>query len=121
MEKTVELTYIIKEKMSETRENSFDGGRGLFGSEAPRRCDNCEKFREEKGLGDFICRHMRGYKEAPLHIRRCSDCELWRSEKGITSNFWCKHNKFYKKSGIRAKDGSVLGMSINYFLINIPK
>ncbi len=90
--------------MTDTRGNSFDGyvsaadgGRGLSSPGGPRRCDNCEKFREEKGLGDFICRHMRDYKEAPPHIKRCSDCGLWRSEKGITSDFWCKHNKFYKK------------------------
>ena len=41
----------------------------LFGAEGVQRCDNCERFREEKGLGDFVCRHVRGYKEAPSHIR----------------------------------------------------
>ncbi len=95
--------------MTETRENSFNGyvsaangGRGLFGSGGSCQCDNCEKFKE-KGLGDFICRHMRGYKEAPCRIKRCSDCESWRSEKGITSDFWCKHNKFCKKEWDQSK------------------
>ncbi len=82
--------------MTETLKSNYDGYASatdrckvLFGSEV--------LFRKEKGLGDFICHHMRGYKEAPCHIKRCFDCEMWRSEKGITSDFWCKHNKFYKK------------------------
>ncbi len=85
------------------RETSFDGyvstaggGRGMSEFKGPRRCDNCEKFRKEKGLGDFICRHMRGYKEASAHVRRCPSCNDWRKSEGISKNFWCKHNKFYK-------------------------
>ncbi len=34
------------------------------------QCKNCDHWCEEKGIGDFICRHIRGYKEAPAHIRR---------------------------------------------------
>ena len=65
-------------------------------AEGVQRCDNCERFREDKGLGDFVCCHVRGYKEAPSHIKRCFDCECWRSDNEITSDFWCKHNKFHK-------------------------
>ncbi len=97
--------FIVKEEtMTEKRENSFDGyipaadgGRGLFVSEGPRRCDNCERWREKEGLGDFICRHMRGYKEAPANIRRCFGCNEWRKENNIEGNFWCKHNKYKKR------------------------
>ncbi len=74
-----------------------DRCKNLFGAEGVRRCDNCERFRKEKGLGNFVCRHVRGYKEAPSHIKRCFDCEYWRSDNGITSDFWCKHNKCQKE------------------------
>ena len=83
--------------MAEIKENSTNVCKELFGSERPRQCNNCEKFKKDKGLGDFICRHMRGYKEAPPDVRRCFDCEVWRAANGITSNFWCKHNKYLKK------------------------
>ena len=61
-----------------------------------RRCKNCDHWREENGLGDFICRNIRGYKEAPVHIRRCDNCNEWKKEKGIGGDFWCKHNKHHK-------------------------
>ena len=89
--------------MSDNRETSFDryvsasdGGRGMFEFGGPRRCKRCEKFREKMGYDDFICRHMRGYKEAPDHIGRCVSCDDWKKSQGIKKNFWCKHNKFYK-------------------------
>ncbi len=53
-----------------------------------RRCKNCDHWREENGLGDFICRNIRGYKEAPVHIRRCDNCNEWKKEKGIGGDFW---------------------------------
>ncbi len=62
-----------------------------------RRCKNCEKLRKDKGFGDFICKHMRGYKEAPAHIRRCDNCNKWKKSQGIPGDFWCKHNKSLKK------------------------
>ena len=58
-----------------------------------RRCKNCERYREEKGYGDFICRHIRGYREAPAHVRRCSGCDEWKKSQGFSGNFWCRHNK----------------------------
>ena len=90
--------------MTETRENSFDGyvsaadgGRGMFGPGKSRRCKNCEKFKKRESYIDFICRHMRGYKEAPAHVRRCYSCNMWKKSDGIPGNFWCKHNKLYKE------------------------
>ncbi len=77
--------------------SAADGGRGLFGPGRSRRCNNCEKFRKDEGFGDFICKHMRGYKEAPAHVRRCYDCDEWKKSEGIPGNFWCKHNKSLKK------------------------
>ena len=62
-----------------------------------RRCKNCERFRKEKGYGDFICKHIRGYAEAPAKVRRCYGCNVWKKERGIKGNFWCKHNKFRKE------------------------
>jgi hypothetical protein len=62
-----------------------------------RRCKSCEKFREEKNYGDFICKHIKGYAEAPANVRRCYDCDRWRKEKDIKGNFWCKHNKYRKE------------------------
>ncbi len=102
--------YNKRETMSERVSNNYgeqmlctDRCKSLFGSEGVCRCDNCEKFRKDKGLGDFICRHIRGYKEAPTYIRRCSDCEAWRLEKGLTSNFWCKHSMFQKEDWDRSQ------------------
>ncbi len=90
--------------MTEIRENSFDGyvsaadgGRGLLNPKGPRRCKNCERYRKDKGFGDFICQHMRGYKEAPAHVRRCPDCDYWKKSQGISKNFWCIHNKYFKE------------------------
>ncbi len=61
--------------MSETSFDGYisaaNGGRGLAEPKDPRRCDNCDSWREKEGLGDFICRHMRGYKEAPANVKRC--------------------------------------------------
>ena len=62
-----------------------------------RRCKSCEKFRKEKNYGDFICKHIKGYAEAPANVRRCYDCDRWRKEKNIEGNFWCKHNKCRKE------------------------
>ncbi len=62
-----------------------------------RRCKNCERFRKEKGYGDFICKHIRGYAEAPAKVRRCYGCNVWKREKGIKGDFWCKHNKLRKE------------------------
>ncbi len=80
-----------------------DRCKNLPGAEGVRRCDNCERFREGRGLGDFVCHHVRGYKEAPSHIKRCFDCECWRSDNGITSDFWCKHNKCQKEDWDRGQ------------------
>ena len=63
-----------------------------------RRCKNCNVWRKEKGIGaDFICKHIRGYAEAPAKVRRCHSCNVWKKERGIKGDFWCKHNKFKKK------------------------
>ena len=62
-----------------------------------RRCESCEKFRKERDYGDFICKHIKGYAEAPAHVRRCYDCDRWRNEKNIEGDFWCKHNKCRKE------------------------
>ncbi len=90
----------MAEKISNYNEEqmlNIDRCKSLFGSNGARRCDNCERFRKDRGLGDFICRHVRGYKEAPPHIKRCTECEGWRLNNGIGSDFWCKHNKCQKK------------------------
>ncbi len=47
------------------------------------RCDNCERWRKKEGLGDFICRHMRGYKEAPAYVKRCDNCDSWKEDNFI--------------------------------------
>ncbi len=85
-------------------ETSFDGyisaangGRGLIELKGPRRCDNCERWREREGLGDFICKHMTGYKEAPAKTKRCYDCNEWKTNNFIKGDFWCKHNKYLKR------------------------
>ena len=62
-----------------------------------RRCKSCEKFRKERDYGDFICKHIKGYAEAPACVRRCYDCDRWRNEKNIEGNFWCRHNKRRKE------------------------
>ncbi len=62
-----------------------------------RRCESCEKFRKERDYGDFICKHIKGYAEAPAHVRRCYDCDRWRNEKNIEGDFWCRHNKRRKE------------------------
>ncbi len=61
-----------------------------------RRCKNCERYRKEKGYGDFICKHIKGYREAPAHVRRCDNCDKWKKEEGIKGDFWCRHNKCRK-------------------------
>ena len=58
-----------------------------------RRCENCDRWRRENGLGDFICRHIKGFKEAPAHVRRCDTCDKWKKSRRILGEFWCKHNK----------------------------
>ncbi len=62
-----------------------------------RRCKNCERFREERGYGNFICKHTKGYAEDPAHVRRCHDCNRWKKEKRIEGDFWCRHNKRRKE------------------------
>ena len=49
----------------------------------PRRCINCENWRKKKLAGDFVCVHIRGYKEAPAITKRCNGCEKWKKEKNI--------------------------------------
>ena len=62
-----------------------------------RRCKSCEKFREEKNYGDFICKHIKGFAEAPASVKRCQNCDRWKKEKGIEGDFWCKHKKHNKE------------------------
>ena len=90
--------------MTEIRENSFDGyvsaadgGRGMLIHKCPRRCKKCERFRKRMDYDDFICRHMRGYKEAPAHVRRCPSCDDWKKSQGISKNSWCVHNIYLKE------------------------
>ena len=67
----------------------------MFGDNK-RRCKGCDKFKKEKGYGDFICKHVKGFREAPAHMRRCASCNAWKREKGIEGDFWCKHRKHDK-------------------------
>ncbi len=73
------------------RETCFDGYTksciSIRSSYNERRCEWCEKWRKRDGLGDFICKHRKGFKEAPSHIRRCYDCESWREKKRYTKRF----------------------------------
>ena len=62
-----------------------------------RRCKSCEKLKKDKGYGDFICKHMKGYREAPARVRRCENCNKWKKSDGISGNFWCVHNKYLKR------------------------
>ncbi len=62
-----------------------------------RRCKNCEKLRKDKGYGDFVCKHMKVYKEAPARVRRCNNCDEWKKREGISGDFWCRHNMSLKK------------------------
>ncbi len=59
-----------------------------------RRCNNCERWHKKEGLGDFVCKHMKGYKEAPARVKRCYDCNEWKNDNFIKGDFWCKHNKY---------------------------
>ncbi len=68
----------------------------MFGDNK-RRCKGCDKYKKEKGYGDFICKHVRGFREAPAHVRRCASCNAWKKERGIKGDFWCKHRKHDKK------------------------
>ncbi len=86
------------------RETCFDGYTPSVRSLAKRHCDNCESWCKKKGLGDFICRHTKGYEEAPASVKRCYDCEEWKRRKSIGGDFWCKHNKDKNVSGIGARD-----------------
>ncbi len=36
--------------------------------DSERRCKNCEKLRKDKGYGDFVCRHMKGYRDVRVVI-----------------------------------------------------
>ena len=54
------------------RETCFDGYTPSVKPLAKRRCDNCESWRKKKGIGDFSCKHMKGYKEAPASVKRSS-------------------------------------------------
>ena len=71
----------------------------MFGDNK-RRCKGCDKYKKEKGYGDFICKHVRGFSEAPSKTKRCVGCDAWRREKGIKGDFWCKHRKPNKKRKI---------------------
>ena len=86
------------------RETCFDG---YIPARKPtnekRRCDNCESWRERKGLGDFICKHMKGYKEAPASVKRCYDYEEWKRRKFVGGDFWCEHNKHEKREWERSQ------------------
>ena len=68
----------------------------LFGDNK-RRCKGCDKFKKEKGYGDFICKHVKGFREAPRNITRCTSCDAWKRERGTEGDFWCKHRKHDKK------------------------
>ncbi len=67
----------------------------LFGDNE-RRCEGCDKFKKEKGYSDFICKHVRGFREAPAYMKRCVSCDAWRREKGTKGDFWCKHREHNK-------------------------
>ncbi len=78
---------------------------GSPGAEGVQRCDNCERFRAEKGLGDFVFRHVRGYKEAPSHnvlIVSVGDQIM-----GSLAIFGVNITSFTKQSGIEVKGGSI--------------
>ena len=62
-----------------------------------QRCKNCEKLKKDKGYGDFICKHMKGYREAPARVRRCKSCDKWKKSNGVSGDFWCIHNKYLKR------------------------
>jgi hypothetical protein len=68
----------------------------MFGDNK-RRCKGCDKYKKEKGYGDFICKHVKGFREAPAHVRRCTNCNAWKKDRGIKGDFWCKHRKRDKK------------------------
>ena len=68
----------------------------MFGDNK-RRCKGCDKYKKEKGYGYFICKHVRGFREASGKKKRCAGCDAWRREKGIEGDFWCKHRKHNKK------------------------
>ncbi len=68
----------------------------MFGDNK-RRCKGCDKFKKEKGYGDFICKHVKGFREAPAHVRGCANCNAWKRDRGIKGDFWCKHRKHDKK------------------------
>ena len=61
-----------------------------------RRCKNCDKLKKNKGYSDFICKHMKGYREASARVRRCTRCNEWKKREGIPGDFWCKHKKYLK-------------------------
>ena len=57
----------------------------------------CERWKKKEGLGYFICRHMRGYKEASAHLKGCDNCDRWKEGNFIKGDFWCRHNKYKKR------------------------
>ena len=78
-----------------------------FGAEGVRRCDNCERFREERGLGDFVCRHGEGIKR-PHHT--LSDVLIVSVGDQIMRSlaiFGVNITSFTKQSGIEVKGGSI--------------
>ena len=64
----------------------------IFGGN-DRRCVNCDRYKKEKGFGDFVCKHVRGFVEAPSRVKRCKSCDDWKNREGISGDFWCRHRK----------------------------
>ena len=102
-EKEFELTpfgtngMVFEEEESKPKPNYRPVDWSSIGSNE-RRCKGCDVWKKEKNIeGDFICKHIRGYAEAPAKVRRCYGCNVWKKEKGIKGNFWCKHNKLKKE------------------------
>ncbi len=65
-------------------------------SDNPRRCVNCESWREKKSQPETSYVFMLGYKQAPAITKRCAGCDSWKKEKNIDGDFWCKHKKANK-------------------------
>ncbi len=63
----------------------------IFSGDNKRRCKDCDEYGKEKGYGDFVCKHVRGFVEAPSHVKRCESCEAWKKREKVKKDFWCKH------------------------------
>ena len=62
-----------------------------------RRCVNCDEYKKKMNYKDFVCKHFRGFCEAPSYVKRCFVCETWKKKNKVEGDFWCKHNDYKKK------------------------